>query len=54
MITDRLSSIRIYFFSDAFCVQLYTLSIRFCNDFFVKRQFCQTLLKLSETFNLQL
>ena len=53
MIKDRLSTIRIYFWR-AFRVQLYTLSSHFCNIFFVRRQFYQTLLKLSGAFNLQL
>ena len=43
-----------YFFGDAFFVQLYTLSSHFCNNFFVQRQFYQTLLKLPGAFNLQL
>ena len=31
------------YFGDAFRVQLYTLSSHMCNNFFVKRQFYQTL-----------
>ena len=44
----------LYFFGYTFCVQLYTLSSHFCDNFFVRRQFYQTLLKLSGAFNLQL
>ena len=43
-----------YYFGDAFCVPLYTLSNHFCDNFFVRRQFYQILLKLPGAFNLQL
>ena len=54
MIKDCLLTIHIYFFGDAFCIQLYTLSSHFRNNFLVRRQFYQTLLKLSGALNLQL
>ena len=52
MIKDRRQSI--FIFGDAFCVQLYILSSHFCNNFFTRGQFYQTLLKLSGAFNFQL
>ena len=44
----------IFTFGDAFRVHLYTLSSHFCNNFFVRGQFYQTLLKFPGAFNLQL
>ena len=54
MIKDRLSPSIFIFFGDEFLVELYTLSSHFCNSFFVRKQFYQTLLKLSGAFNFQL
>ena len=39
---------------NTFHVQLHTLSSHFCNNFFIRRYFYQTLLKLSGVFKLQL
>ena len=50
MIKDRLSTIQ-FIFGDLFRVQLY-LSNHFCNNFSVRRQFYQNLLKLSGAFKL--
>ena len=51
MIKDRSSTIP-FIFGDVFPVRLYTLSSHFCNSFFVRTQFYQTLLKIPEAFNL--
>ena len=53
MIKDRLSTIHIYFWRRVLCTTIHIIK-PFLQKNFVRRQFYQTLLKLSGAFNLQL